>query len=41
MGIKNVWLQEGITNQDAIDFAKENNMNIWADICLMKEHRKG
>jgi predicted CoA-binding protein len=40
MGIKNVWLQEGVTNQEAIVFAKEKGMNIWADICLMKEHRK-
>lgn len=40
LGIKNIWLQEGVKNQEAIEFAKRKNINIWADICLMKVHKK-
>jgi predicted CoA-binding protein len=35
-----LWLQEGITNHEAEEFARNNGMTVYANFCLMKAHRK-
>ena len=35
-----LWLQEGITHQDAEEYAKSHGLTVYANFCLMKAHRK-
>lgn len=37
---KVVWMQEGITNLDAVKKAKENGLLVVMDRCMYKEHRR-
>lgn len=34
-----LWLQEGITNQEAEDMAKSKGMTVYSNFCLMKAHQ--
>ncbi len=40
IGIKMVWLQEGIFSEEAEHFAKDHNMLFVMNKCMMKEHYK-
>ncbi len=33
-----LWLQEGVINEEAADYAKEHGMAVVMDRCMMKEH---
>ena len=35
-----IWLQEGITNEDAEEYAKSNGFKVVSNFCLMKAHQK-
>jgi uncharacterized protein len=39
-GIKRVWLQPGAQSQKAIDFCRENNIEVIHDVCVMLEALK-
>ncbi len=39
-GIKTIWLPEGVRNTKAENYAREHNVTIVSDFCLMKEHQK-
>lgn len=36
-----LWLQEGITNEEAETYARDHGLHVIANFCLMKAHRKG
>ncbi len=36
----NIWMQEGVVNQDAYNLAKEKGLNVVMDKCMLKEHNK-
>ncbi|MCS4541066.1 MAG: CoA-binding protein [Euryarchaeota archaeon] len=38
--VKVIWMQEGITNEEAAQEAVKNGLNVIMDKCIMKEHRK-
>lgn len=40
IGAKAIWMQEGITNEEAADRAKEAELLVVMDRCMFKEHRK-
>jgi predicted CoA-binding protein len=40
IGAKSLWLQMGIINQEALDYASANGLTGIMDKCLMVEHRK-
>lgn len=35
-----LWLQEGISNQEAEDLARGKGLTVYANFCLMKAHQK-
>lgn len=35
-----LWLQEGITNQEAEAYARKHGMMVYSNFCLMKAHQK-
>src|SRR3990167_2228346 len=37
--VKTIWLQEGITNPEAEEYARSHGLNVVANFCLMKAHR--
>ncbi len=37
---KTIWMQEGITNSEAENFAKSHGLNVVMNFCLMKAHKK-
>lgn len=39
-GIKVVWMQEGIVNEEAASLARENGLEVIMDKCMLKEHQK-
>ena len=39
-GIKVIWMQEGIYNEEAERKAKENGMDVVYNRCMMAEHRR-
>lgn len=38
--VKVIWMQEGITNEEAAQEAVKNGLNVIMDKCIMKEHRR-
>lgn len=40
IGAKVLWLQEGVTNQEAEDKARAAGLIVLSDICILKECRK-
>ena len=39
-GIKAVWMQEGVINEEAATQARRAGLTVVMDRCMMKEHRK-
>jgi len=40
LGIKKVWMQPGSESETAINFCRENGMDVVHGVCIMKERRK-
>ena len=40
LGLKNIWVQQGIINMDAAQKAEQGGMNVVMDRCIMIEHRR-
>ena len=40
MGVKAVWMQEGVINEKAAALAKEAGLMVVMDKCIYKEHQK-
>lgn len=40
IGVKAVWMQEGVINEQAADRAREAGLMVVMDRCMLKEHRK-
>jgi len=38
--VHTIWMQEGIENEEALRFAKENGLNVVMNFCLMKAHKR-
>ncbi len=38
--VKTIWLQEGISNPAAEQYAKDHNLHVIANFCLMKAHKR-
>jgi hypothetical protein len=36
----NIWMQEGVINNNAYNLAKEKGLNVVMDKCMLKEHNK-
>ncbi len=39
-GVKVIWMQEGIVNEEAADAARQAGIEVIMDKCILKEHRK-
>ncbi|MDT3700424.1 MAG: CoA-binding protein [Thermincola sp.] len=39
-GIKGIWMQEGVVNEEAATLAREHGMEVVMDKCMMKKHKK-
>ena len=35
-----IWLQEGITNPEAENYARQHGLTVYSNFCLMKAHRR-
>jgi uncharacterized protein len=40
LGLKNIWVQQGIVNNEAAERAEQGGMNVVMDRCIMVEHRR-
>jgi len=40
MGVKVVWMQEGVVNEQAAKRARDAGLEVIMDMCMMKEHRR-
>jgi predicted CoA-binding protein len=40
LGLKNMWVQQGIVNLEAAQKAEQGGMNVVMDRCIMVEHRR-
>ena len=40
LGLKNIWVQQGIVNMEAAQKAEEGGINVVMDRCIMVEHRR-
>ena len=40
IGVKAVWMQEGVINEEAAAYAREAGLRVVMDKCMFKEHRK-
>lgn len=40
LGLKNIWVQQGIVNMDAAQKAEQGGINVVMDRCIMIEHRR-
>ncbi len=40
LGLKNLWVQQGIVNEAAAQQAEENDIRVVMDRCIMVEHRR-
>jgi uncharacterized protein len=39
-GVKVVWMQEGVVNEEAARKARDAGLEVIMDMCIMKEHRR-
>jgi len=39
-GVKVIWMQEGVVNQEAATLAREAGIEVLMDSCIAKEHQK-
>lgn len=39
-GVKVVWMQEGIVNEEAAEIARQAGIEVVMDRCILKEHQK-
>jgi len=40
LGLKNLWVQQGIVNLEAAERAEQGGIRVVMDRCIMVEHRK-
>ena len=40
-GVKVIWMQEGIINEEAAELARERGIEVIMDACMMKSHKLG
>jgi len=40
IGARAVWMQEGVVNKEAADYAREAGLQVVMDRCMLKEHQK-
>ncbi len=40
IGAKTVWLQEGVINEEAAEFARNAGLRVVSNRCMMKEHQR-
>lgn len=40
LGLKNIWVQQGIINMEAAQKAEQGGINVVMDRCIMVEHRR-
>lgn len=40
LGLKNIWVQQGIVNEEAAKRAQASGINVVMDRCIMVEHRR-
>ena len=40
IGVKVVWMQEGVINEEAAAYAKKAGLKVVMDKCMFKEHQK-
>ena len=38
--VNTIWLQEGIENKEAENYAREKGLNVISNFCIMKTHKK-
>lgn len=38
--VKTIWMQEGIQNREAEDYARSHGLEVISNFCLMKAHKK-
>ncbi len=38
--VKMIWMQEGVVNEEASDYAKDHGLEVIMNFCLMKTHKK-
>lgn len=40
LGLKNIWVQQGIVNREAAERAEQGGIHVVMDRCIMVEHRR-
>jgi predicted CoA-binding protein len=40
LGLKNLWVQQGVVNLEAAERAEQGGIRVVMDRCIMVEHRK-
>lgn len=40
IGAKTVWMQEGVINEEAADYARKAGLRVVMDRCMLKEHQR-
>jgi uncharacterized protein len=40
LGLNELWVQQGIVNQEAAERAEQGGINVVMDRCIMVEHRR-
>jgi len=40
MGVRALWLQEGVMHHPAEQFARQSGLLVFSDLCILKEHVK-